>query len=301
MNRRPDATAHATHDLELVASYASGDAAGSELDAATTLVAGCADCAALHRDLRAIAAALPGLPVPVRPRDFRLTPEQAAALRPGGWRRIAAALAGPSFRFAAPLGTGLATLGLAGVLLGTLAGGPLLGAATSAAAPERNQSAGGVLGAAGAVASGKSALAPTAAPSMAASGAPSAAPTAAASIALIETAAPSFAPTAASAPPHNGPDPAASAGSGYSGPGDTSLSSAAPQGSPDIALTYGGSPAASDSRTTSMTSQGPATSAPNAVDAVGGGSSGPLVPAGALVLLAGLGLVGLRLASRRLA
>ena len=77
---------HATHDPELIAAYAAGDATGPALDQATELVAGCAECAALHRDLRAIAAALPELPAPVRPRDFTLTPEQVASLRPSGWR-----------------------------------------------------------------------------------------------------------------------------------------------------------------------------------------------------------------------
>jgi hypothetical protein len=113
----PDITTHAAHDPELIAAYAAGDATGPELDAALTLVAGCAECAALHHDLRLIAAALPGLPAPVRPRDFRLSAEQAAALRPRGWRALAATFAGPGFGFAAPLGTALATLGLVGLLV----------------------------------------------------------------------------------------------------------------------------------------------------------------------------------------
>ncbi len=110
---------HATHDPELIAAYAAGDATGPALTDASELVAGCADCAALHRDLRAIAVALPALPAPVRPRDFRLTPEQAASLAPSGWRGVLAAFASPRFRLAAPLGTGLAAIGLAGLLLGT--------------------------------------------------------------------------------------------------------------------------------------------------------------------------------------
>ena len=89
---------------------------GTELETAAALVATCASCAALHRDLRAIAAALPELPAPRRTRDFRLTPAQAASLRPAGWRRILAPFAGPRFAFAAPLGSGLAALGIAGIL-----------------------------------------------------------------------------------------------------------------------------------------------------------------------------------------
>jgi hypothetical protein len=147
--RTPDPRIHASHDRELIAAYAAGDATGSDLETATALVAGCAECSALHHDLRLIAAALPVLPAPVRRRDFRLTPDQAAALRPSGWRRVMGAFAAPRFRFAAPLGTGLATLGLAGILLGTLAGAPLgFGGGTSAqpaTAPERD--AGGALAA----------------------------------------------------------------------------------------------------------------------------------------------------------
>jgi hypothetical protein len=63
-------------------------------------------------------AALPRVPAPVRPRDFRLTPEQAAAIRPpSGLRRLLAPLAGARFAFAGPAGAGLAALGLAGILL----------------------------------------------------------------------------------------------------------------------------------------------------------------------------------------
>ena len=113
---------HLTHDPELVAAYAAGDATGTDLAAATELVAACTECAELHRDLRAIATAVPELPVPARTRDFRLTPEQAASLRPSGWRGVLAAFASPRFRLAAPLGTGLAAAGLAGLLLATPGG-----------------------------------------------------------------------------------------------------------------------------------------------------------------------------------
>jgi hypothetical protein len=132
---------HADHDPLAIAAYAAGDATGPELDDALALVAACTDCAALHHDLRAIAAALPGLPAPARTRDFRLTPDQAASLRPAGWRRLLAPLAGPRFAFAGPLGAGLATLGLAGFLVAGSFGVPLAataptdgGAAASGAA-----------------------------------------------------------------------------------------------------------------------------------------------------------------------
>ena len=113
------------HDPLLIAAFASGDAEGADLERARDLVARCDDCAALHHDLRAVAAAMPALPAAVRSRDFRLTPEQADSLRPAGWRRLLAPLAGPRFAFAAPLGGSLAALGIAGILVAGAAGMPL--------------------------------------------------------------------------------------------------------------------------------------------------------------------------------
>jgi hypothetical protein len=125
----PIPATHADHDLLAVAAFAAGDAEGVELDPALVLVAACPACAALHHDLRAIARAMPALPAPVRTRDFRLTPEQADSLRPAGWRRFLSPLAGPRFAFAGPLGTGLASLGIAGFLLAGSLGMPLAGTA----------------------------------------------------------------------------------------------------------------------------------------------------------------------------
>jgi len=134
-DHRPDPTRpHATHDPELVAAYAAGDAAGADLASAQALVAGCSECAQLHRDLRAITAALPTLPAPVRPRDFRIAPEVAATLRrPSGLRGLLAPLASARFGFAAPAGAALAALGLAGILLsGSVNLGFGLGGSTAA-------------------------------------------------------------------------------------------------------------------------------------------------------------------------
>jgi hypothetical protein len=125
---------HDTHDLELVAAFAAGDATGPALDAATTLVASCATCAQLHQDLRAIAAAMPAVPAPARTRDFRISHEQAARLRPTGIRGILAAFGSPRLSFAAPLGTGMAALGIIGVLVAS-GGAPLGGATDGAGSP----------------------------------------------------------------------------------------------------------------------------------------------------------------------
>jgi hypothetical protein len=124
---------HAQHDPLLVASLAAGDLAGADRDHATAQIAACADCAELHADLILIARATAALPPAVAPRDFTLTPEQAAALRPGGWRRLVAAISGSRPLMSRQLGIGLATLGLAGLLVSTLPSIQLGG--NSAAAP----------------------------------------------------------------------------------------------------------------------------------------------------------------------
>jgi len=124
---------HEQHDPILVVSLASGDLAAADRDrtAAQSLVDTCADCARLHDDVLALAAATKALPPAVRTRDFRLTPEQAAQLQPGGWRRFFTA---PGALFSRPLGVGLTTLGIAGILISSIGALPL-GMASSAGAP----------------------------------------------------------------------------------------------------------------------------------------------------------------------
>jgi hypothetical protein len=134
MPHLPDSQ-HPDHDLELIAAYASGDATGPQLEHASALIASCGDCAALHHDLRSIAAAMPELPAPARTRDFRLRPEQAAELRPKGIRGLLATLSGPRFSFATPVGTGLAALGIVGVLVAS-GGLPVGSGSTAAPQPE---------------------------------------------------------------------------------------------------------------------------------------------------------------------
>ena len=130
---------HQTHDPLVIAALAAGDAEGADLEQARELVASCSSCADLQRDLRAISAALPVMPAPVRTRDFRLTPEQAASIRPAGWRRFLAPLAGPRFAFAAPLGGSLAALGIAGILVASFAAAPIAGVRSGAGDATREQ------------------------------------------------------------------------------------------------------------------------------------------------------------------
>lgn len=120
---------HADHDLTLVAALATRDADPAEQAAADELVASCTDCAELLADLRSLATATAELPAPRRRRDYRLTAEQAARLRPTGLRRVFAAFGSARFAFAAPLGTAMATLGLVGLLVAAIPGPLAMGTA----------------------------------------------------------------------------------------------------------------------------------------------------------------------------
>jgi anti-sigma factor RsiW len=147
-------TTHTDHDPLLIAALAAGDLGGREQAAASRLITDCRACSDLHADVVALAHATRDLPAPLRPRDFTLSREDAARARRTGWRRIAAILAGPRFAVARPVGTAFATLGLAGILLASLPGVPLAGAAAdpaASAAPlsyERSLASGGVTSAA---------------------------------------------------------------------------------------------------------------------------------------------------------
>ncbi|HEV7810835.1 MAG TPA: hypothetical protein VGO64_09555 [Candidatus Limnocylindrales bacterium] len=114
------ASTHDLHDLMLVAALAADDLAGTERDQAISLTTDCTECRALHDDLVAIARATSVVPAPIaRPRDFQITPQQAASLRRTGWRRLVPAfdLSGVASR---RLGVGLATFGLVGLLIGNV-------------------------------------------------------------------------------------------------------------------------------------------------------------------------------------
>jgi len=159
-NRPP--TAHAEHDLVLVAAHAAGDVTPAERTTAEALLAACPDCRELADDLRAIAAATAAMPAPARTRDFTLRPEDAARLRPRGWRRLAAALGPRRLELTRPLAPVLMTLGVVGLLVSGL---PLL------------QASAGGLGSAGS-ASQRIDAAASAAPAPAAAAAASPGPTA---------------------------------------------------------------------------------------------------------------------------
>lgn len=132
--REVESTSHDRHDPMLVAALAAGDLAAIDRDKAIALTRRCADCAALHDDLLALATATASAPPPyaTRPRDFRLAPADAARLRPRGWRRFVAAVSGTPSALSRPMGVGLATLGLVGLLVGNIQ----FGAVSSATVPQ---------------------------------------------------------------------------------------------------------------------------------------------------------------------
>jgi hypothetical protein len=173
------------HAARIVALDA-GDLAGAELTAAESLVGSCGGCAALADDLLAIRGAMTALPVLPRRRDYRLTAEDAARLRPSGWRRLIDWLAAPGSTVR-PLATGLATLGVVGLLLTSGVPGMFSGFGSAGAAPVAAP-AGPVEDAAGG-GSGATELQGTYAPP-AASGAPD----------VFESGVPGLAATAAPAP-----------------------------------------------------------------------------------------------------
>jgi hypothetical protein len=116
---------HDQHDLLLIAALADIPDVRSSDDPgharALTLIAECSACATLHADLRALAAATRAMSAPALPRrDFRLTEADAARLRPSGWRRLIGIFAGPRDAITRPLAMGLTTLGLAGLLIGSI-------------------------------------------------------------------------------------------------------------------------------------------------------------------------------------
>ena len=129
---RPD------HDETLVVRLAADDLAGREAEEARRLVDTCPACAELLGDIRAISAATAVLPGPRRSRDFRLTEAEAVRLRPGGWRSWLARFGSPGYAFTKPLATGLAALGVAGLLLASVPGGLTGFGSAGSAGSERN-------------------------------------------------------------------------------------------------------------------------------------------------------------------
>lgn len=283
-NRKPSAD-HARHDRLLVVRYLDldNDLLASEVSQARALLASCPDCAALATELQLISDATSRMALPARPRDFRLTPQQAASLRPSAFRRFLEN-AGSAFRFEflRPLAGVAVAIGLLLAVVGAL---PLTHAA-------------GTAGLAAATDSGNQRVTtpqgPTAAP--AAAPAPSG-ETSAATNALISDAGVSPMPVVAPASSAMGPMSAPTAKAAAS----PHASAAETQTVPVSAATTGPKPY--DPATGTTTAVGP-TGTPEAAQPPALGNSGAAVAAGSDrasdaispllilgVLLASLGLV----------
>jgi hypothetical protein len=78
-----DAAPHSEGHELLIASLLDRDLPEADRVRAERLVASCSGCAAVYADLRSLAAAARVQPAPARPRDFRLTADDAARLRSG--------------------------------------------------------------------------------------------------------------------------------------------------------------------------------------------------------------------------
>src|SRR5512143_2621071 len=111
---------HARHDRTLIAGHAAGDLVEADRSRAEALLASCAGCSDLHRDLLAIASATRSLPAPKAPaRDFRLTPAQAERLRRRSWLRAALRPFGTPRSVVRPMAAAFTSLGVAGLLVAT--------------------------------------------------------------------------------------------------------------------------------------------------------------------------------------
>ena len=131
---------HPDHDPILIAGLAGGDLDGSEHADAQAVLDSCDACAELHRDLIAIAAATRSLPaLATAPRDFRLTPEQAARLHRQGWLRTILAPFGTARSATRPIAAAFTSLGIAGLLVATFLPGLMGSATTSSAGEARDQ------------------------------------------------------------------------------------------------------------------------------------------------------------------
>ena len=134
-SRPTDTASHASHDLALIAALHDRDDVAAlrpaELDMARAQLDGCTECAALHHDLGQLMGGLRASMTPSRPRDFRLTPADATRLQPRGLRGFLRTIGSAKDGLSRPLAIGLTTLGLVGVLVGTVPGAMSLGGATS--------------------------------------------------------------------------------------------------------------------------------------------------------------------------
>ncbi|MCY7419921.1 MAG: hypothetical protein LH650_15800 [Chloroflexi bacterium] len=118
---------HAQHDRWLIVRVASNDTdlTAAETSSARSLLDSCAACATLAADITTITHATAVSVVPSRPRDFRLTPEQAASARGGFLDRLGRWIASPRGAVLRPLAGASLALGIVLVVVGPSLKGPI--------------------------------------------------------------------------------------------------------------------------------------------------------------------------------
>ena len=273
----PIAPDHASHDRLLVAALADRGADAltpRDRAKAEAQVAACRDCAALHADLVMLTAAIPTAAIPVRPRDFTLSPADVERLRPRGLRRLIGLIGSSNDAFTRPLALGLTTLGIVGLLVASLPGA-LSGFGSAGAAPVLS-TVGSAVGESTSGAQAAASAAPSAAAAPAAAGSGGGVAAAPAPSGAAPQADGSFGRVSVAARPSasGGDDSKAVYGADNGGP---ETNSAGQNG-------YGGT-----ERTGDLLSVG---------DEASGVS--PLVVIAGAMLIVGLGLFGLRWSARRL-
>ena len=135
-----DRTSHARHEPLDIAAFAAGDLGGPDRERVGDLIGSCDACRGLLADLQALAVATRTDPPAFPPRrtDFRLTDDDAVRLSSPS-RRLMAWLAGPRGSITRPLAMGLATLGVAVIVLSSI---PLPFAGLGGSAASRQSEAG---------------------------------------------------------------------------------------------------------------------------------------------------------------
>lgn len=117
-DQSPPGADHQSHERLLLIRLAADDLSSAERPAAEALRAGCAECADLARDVDLISRATTSLPAPGRPRDFRMSPDQARMARGTFLGRILDRLAAPSLGILQPLGAAAVAIGFVLVVVG---------------------------------------------------------------------------------------------------------------------------------------------------------------------------------------
>ena len=127
---------HAGHDRQLVVAFACGDLPAEDVQDARALIARCRRCAALVDEIVLISAATRrDLVAPARPRDFRLTSDDAERLRGNAVGRLLRRLGSPRLQVLQPLAGAAMAIGLVLMLATSVLPSFSFGTAGAAPAP----------------------------------------------------------------------------------------------------------------------------------------------------------------------